>query len=516
MRTEQLRRKSIDLILSRYLPFDEKNELSIIGFGTDDDFALNLDADFGDLNQFVLSAVPEVKQRTYVIGARYRHFTQNGYQTAVVSRNFLRNEEIKYFNNDASDLDNLLWDYVADEVESKVRVENAYFNGGFQFNAGAGLQNAIYKNSTSNKGALPDGTITRRIYNTDLNFNRFSLFTSASLRLFDDKLIPALGIRTDFSDYSSEMDSPVDQLSPRFSLAYNLTSNLSLNFNAGRYHQLPPYILMGFQNNDGTFVNKDNGITYMRSDHLVAGAEYNTDTHLKLTAEGFYKRYDNYPVLLTDGVSLANRAATEISWSVGDEPADSTGEGRTYGVEVSANQKLRKGFFGIFAYTFARSEFLDKNREYRSSSWDYKHFLNLTAGKKFRGNWEFGAKFRLSGGTPFTPYDLETSAVKAVWDVEGTGLLDYDRLNADRTNMVHQLDIRVDKRFFFDGWSLNFYVDLQNVYNSRTGLPHFLLAETDANGHPIEDPKNPDAYLLRTVENLSPPFIPAIGVIAEF
>ena len=107
-------------------------------------------------------------------------------------------------------------------------------------------------------------------------------------------------------------------------------------------------------------------------------------------------------------------------------------------------------------------------------------------------------------------------ALKAVWDAEGTGLLDYDRLNADRTNIVHQLDIRVDKRFFFDGWSLNFYVDLQNVYNSQIGFPPFLVAETDANDNPIEDPKNPDAYLLRTVENPSPPFFPAIGVIAEF
>ncbi len=34
-------------------------------------------------------------------------------------------------------------------------------------------------------------------------------------------------------------------------------------------------------------------------------------------------------------------------------------------------------------------------------------YLNITAGKKLKKNWEIGAKFRFLGGSPYTPYDIE-------------------------------------------------------------------------------------------------------------
>ena len=52
-----------------------------------------------------------------------------------------------------------------------------------------------------------------------------------------------------------------------------------------------------------------------------------------------------------------------------------------------------------------------------ASSWDNRHILNVTAGKKLKRNWEIGAKFRFLGGSPYTPYDIELSSKKENWDV---------------------------------------------------------------------------------------------------
>ncbi|MBT8196148.1 MAG: TonB-dependent receptor, partial [Bacteroidia bacterium] len=163
-----------------------------------------------------------------------------------------------------------------------------------------------------------------------------------------------------------------------------------------------------------------------------------------------------------------------------------------------------------------RSEFKDKNNEYSPSAWDNKHLLNITAGKKLKKNWELGLKFRLLGGAPYTPYDIARSSQKDIWDIYGFGILDYDQLNTKRNDVFHSMDLRIDKRWYFTKWSLNTYLDLENIYNFElTGQPYFTVL-MDADGNPIEDPNNTDAYLNSTIENTTGTIIPSIGIMLEF
>ena len=39
------------------------------------------------------------------------------------------------------------------------------------------------------------------------------------------------------------------------------------------------------------------------------------------------------------------------------------------------------------------------------------------------------------------------------------------RVNSDRDGAFHQLDLRIDKRWVYQSWMLNVYLDIQNVYN---------------------------------------------------
>ena len=62
---------------------------------------------------------------------------------------------------------------------------------------------------------------------------------------------------------------------------------------------------MGFRNNENQLVNKNNEITYINNNHIVFGLETNPGTFSKVTVEDFLK-YENYPFLLGDKISLAN------------------------------------------------------------------------------------------------------------------------------------------------------------------------------------------------------------------
>ena len=59
--------------------------------------------------------------------------------------------------------------------------------------------------------------------------------------------------------------------------------------------------------------------------------------------------------------------------------------------------------------------------------------------------------------------------------VNGQGILDYNNINSLRNPSFHQLDIRLDKKYYFKKWSLNIYLDIENVYNKVATLAHISL-----------------------------------------
>ncbi len=498
---------------------DKKNIITLIGLGAIDDFRLNtsandnvVDEDVIIRNNYILGNLPVNTQWNYTVGANWKHFGSNSFQNIVVSRNHLNNRAVKYLGN-IEEQDQLLLDYSSQEIENKLRIENTVRSNGWKFNMGVGYENATYTNSTFNK-IVVDGQVAVIDFESSLPLNKFSVFSQVSKELVQNKLMLSFGLRMDCNDYSDDMINPFDQLSPRLSAAYSLTEKLNANFNIGRYFQLPPYTIMGYRDNNSVLANKENNITYIQSDHYIAGLEFNPSLLSKVTVEGFYKTYDNYPFLLRDSLSLANLGGD--FGVIGNEPVNSSSFGRSYGVELLVQQKLLASIYGILSYTFVRGEFSDKNDELIASSWDNRHILNLTAGKKFKKDWEVGMKFRYVGGAPYTPYDEVRSASIDIWNVVQQGVFDWDRLNDLRNPSSHGLDVRVDKKWYFDQWAINAYIDIQNIYNFQAVGQSFLDIKRDAEGNGIIDPDNPGSYQLSEIENVSGTVLPSIGLMIDF
>ena len=170
----------------------------------------------------------------------------------------------------------------------------------------------------------------------------------------------------------------------------------------------------------------------------------------------------------------------------------------------------------MLSYTFVRSEFEDFSGKLIPSAWDNKHLLNIMASRSFKKNWNAGLKWRFVGGAPYTPYDIGRSSLKVAWDVRGRGYLDYAHFNSLRLHSFHQLDMRIDKECFFKKWSLNFYVDIQNLYNFKADQPDNLILARDASGAPLTDPQHPDRYVLKRISGASGTVLPTLGIIVQF
>jgi len=497
-----------------------KNEISLIGLGALDQFEINTGVNDGvddpvtlERNQFILGNLVSNDQWNYTIGAAYKHFSENSFQQVVVSRNHLDNRAVKYFNNDESIEANKILDYRSQEIENKIRLEHTWRGEGWKWNVGVGYENALFTNRTYNRFVTASGEQLVADFRSELNLNKYSVFTQISKGFIADRLKFSLGVRTDVAGYNDAMENPIDQLSPRLSASYLFAPKWSLNASVGRFFQLPPYTILGYRDNANNLVNKQNGITYIQADHAVLGLEYLPFTNTKISLEGFYKVYDNYPFLTRDNVSLANLGSD--FGVIGNGPAVPLSGGRAYGLEFLIQQKLTKGFYGILAATLVKSEFEDKNGDLRPSAWDNGQIVTLTAGKKFKGDWEVGARFRYLGASPYTPYDTAGSSIRETWDLRGVALPDYERLNEERTGAVHQLDMRVDKRWFFAKWSLDLYLDIQNVYNFQAPLAPSLTVVRDDNGDPLVDPTDPRRYSTKEIQNFSGTILPSIGIIIE-
>ena len=277
-----------DFQYKHFFELGEKNQLTIVGLGAIDNFELNEDVNEGetdqetiDRNDYILGNLPVNNQWNYTIGANWKHFSKNSFQNVVISHNQLNNSAIKYQDNIEID-DNLLYDYNSEEIENKLRVESTKRMNGWNWNIGAGFEHVKYTNSTFNKKVIND-EVTTIDFDSEFNMQKYSLFTHVSKSILNERLSLSLGIRTDANSYSDEMSNFIDQLSPRFSASYQFTEKFAASFNVGRYYQLPAYTVMGYRDNDGNLVNKENEITYIQSDHLVGGIQYNPTKYSKIT-----------------------------------------------------------------------------------------------------------------------------------------------------------------------------------------------------------------------------------------
>jgi hypothetical protein len=490
--------------------FDIRNQLTIISLGSLDKLTLNTGIENPDASQeYILNQIPINNQWSYTLGAVYKRFFDKGYHTFVLSRNMLNNEFYKYPNNDETKARS--FDYNSWEAENKFRYELNTRAKGIKFNLGVSSEFARYFNQTQQQIFVSDSLLSLK-YQSEFNLFKYGLFGQASKSFFKNRLVLNLGLRFDGNSYNSSMANLFKQASPRFSLSYALSDKIQMNAGLGRYFQLPAYTTLGYRDNAEMLVNEASA-EYIGANHINGGLEYRISSNVILSGEVFYKDYFQYPIDLTTGASLANQGA-DYSSIAGATEVNFTGSGRAVGFEL-LNRVNLESFTLLASYTFVRSTFTDINGDYIPSSWDSKHLLTLTGTKDFKDNWRVGFKWRFVGGLPYTPYDLTTSAFVQAWDAIGQPYLDFNQLNADRFEPFHQLDLRVDKNFFFEKWSLMLYFDIQNAYNFKNTGQDYIIRDKNEDGS-LKTTDNGTKYVLISVPNESGTVLPTLGIMVKF
>lgn len=503
--------------------FNKKSELSFIGIGAIDIFKLAVPDNADAENEYIIRANPLIKQWNYTVGANFKRLVNNGYYTVTLSRNMFFNGADRFENN-ALQNGNKLYSLGSHEIENKLRFSMNKFNEGWKYSYGIDAQYVKYdadifktirQEIKDNEGNMLEPAIN--ISNsTDIDFFKYGLYAQAARYFFNDKLLISGGTRADINSYLSTGANLFKTFSPRISFSYALNDEWNISASAGSYYKLPPYTMLGFKNINGQLANKD--LKYINAVHFTAGTQFIPRNDWRFTIEGFYKIYRDYPVSATTGISFAN-IGTDYA-AVGNDIYVSNGKGRVYGIETYMQQKLIRRLFYVVSATIFKSEFSGADGVYKPSTWDYGYVVSSTMGYKFNRNWEAGIKYRIAGGQPYTPFDLQLS--RAEYLTLGTGVYDYSKLNQEKLPLFQQLDLRVDKKINFRKVSLDIFLDLQNVFLYKTAyLPKYTFERNDDNtgfkttdGEPVRlDGSNSIPIILK---DRSATVVPALGFIFEF
>lgn len=480
------------------------NEITLLGLMGIDRMKLNLDYK-KESAEYLLSYLPVIEQNTYTLGASYKHYNNHNIFSAYISTSRMENSNTKYIDNDDSNPDKLRLRLNSFEQKSNMRAEYNYKLE--QWNIRTGLEASYFHYHMDYNQLLTKGVYDK--YITNLGRWMWGGFIMANFNSASNKFTSSFGIRVDGCDYNN-MRNVLDHISPRVSMKYAINNNISLAVGTGIYYQLPAYTSLGYKEN-GTLINKE--LKYMKVAQINGGAEIRINEKLAFNTELFYKRYTNIPMSVVDNIPLACKG--DDYGVVGNERLIPSSLGRAYGVEIMGNYNLSKGTDITGSLTIFKSQYKkDKESDYINSAWDNGFILNLSAMKELPRQWMIGTKLSYIGGAPYTPYDIERSSLVQEWDKRGKAYLDYSQYNTLTRGNFYQLDVRVDKSWYFKKWMLGVYIDVQNITKSTLKEP-----DTTVSTGVIEDtslPLSEQRYQFKYLKQESGTVVPTIGVTLEF
>ncbi|ATB27794.1 TonB-dependent receptor [Melittangium boletus DSM 14713] len=273
-----------------------------------------------------------------------------------------------------------------------------------------------------------------------------ALFAEVDLKAGPVTLTP--GLRATYSRIYGQTRFAYD---PRLWARWVLSEKMSLKGSLGLYSQPPD----AFNLEPAPLGNPH--LSYERAFQSSVGVERQITDAISVDVSGYFNR--RYDLVVSPGDNVTNVDGTITRYQYSNR-----GLGRAYGLEVLLRHAVTRNFFGWLAYTLNRSEQRRAGGDpYRLTTYDQTHILTAVASYRLPYGLELGARMRYVTGRPTTPlqhtFDRYDSDRNRYY---GT----YGPTDSTRFKPFHQLDVRLDKNWLFERWTLTAYIDVQNVYNA--------------------------------------------------
>ena len=261
---------------------------------------------------------------------------------------------------------------------------------------------------------------------------------------------------------------------PRFGVKWNFNRKQSLSFGYGIHSKSAPlYVFFQrVETEPGNYIQTNINLDFMKSQHFVIGYDYKLSQNLYLKLETYYQ--DIYQSIVEQSHSSYSMINTSsFNWGLPDSLVNG-GSGRNYGLELTLEKYLDKGFYFLFTGSLFDSKYKGSDGILRSTAFDSKYIVNLLAGNEFEifrkpdakyRKWlTFDGKITVAGGQRYTPIDMEESILK------NTTVYNDDLAYSEKFKDYFRADIRMAFRLEGKKTSQEWAFDIQNVTNAQNPL----------------------------------------------
>lgn len=256
-------------------------------------------------------------------------------------------------------------------------------------------------------------------------------------------------------------------LEPRVALKWKMTQRQTISLAYGlhsRHERLDYYYIKTPESGD-RLVNKQ--LDFAKAHHLVLSYGFALSPLLLLKIEPYYQYLYDVPVEPGSSFSVINHDM----WYL-ERALVNAGKGRNYGVDVTLERYLNRGYYYLFTGSVFKSEYCGGDGIWRDTRMNRAFLFNMLGGKEWmcgrRKQNVFSANLRLSyqGGDRYTPVD------EAASDIAEIVKFDESKAFSERFDPVLTADITLSYRINRKKLGHEFGLKLLNATGS-SGLHGF-------------------------------------------
>ena len=261
------------------------------------------------------------------------------------------------------------------------------------------------------------------------------------------------GVRVD--GLISDTGATSVQTDPRFSMYWDAPNGSTrVKAAAGQYSQWPTARQLDATGQGNPY------LTATRSLQTTVGVEQTLTPQLQLEVSPFYNRLRDQVVGRED--SFAFFSGPPNFDQVDTKPYANEGVGRIYGIESLLRFENERAIGWISATLQRSTRTKREGNDPELFRYDQPLVLNALGSYALPKQWRVGARVRYGSGNPYTPvvnriYDLDRRTYSPV----------FGETDSARLPSFFSLDLRLDKTYVLRRWTLNAYLDIQNVTNNQ-------------------------------------------------
>jgi hypothetical protein len=262
------------------------------------------------------------------------------------------------------------------------------------------------------KNALPIGSPLQTIVAEKGNSNLLSAYSNSTFNL-NEKLAINVGINIQLFTLNNHYT-----VEPRVGIKYQFAPTQSFSLAYGLHSRLERLNYYFVKNNGGESVNKN--VDFTKSQHLVFGYDISLSEFTHLKVETYYQHLFNVPVIADSSFSMINQ---QNDWFFNGK-LQSTGNGKNYGVDITFDKYLSRGYYYMITGTLLNSQYRGGDNIWRDTRYNRNYAFNFLIGKEWGMGKNkqnvLGLNVRLSyqGGDHYSPINarLSTQNQEVIFD----------------------------------------------------------------------------------------------------